>query len=422
MKKILVIGQREFLMAVSEKAFLISLIIYPLLITGINRIRYYTLDEADMTASRVFGVVDRAGILGSGDSESACRSEPGLRYGATTAAMATEAAEKGCRLKFLSYDDLESAISHLRAGKLHLIFAVSTAYPESRIIDVYVRERDGGAEAFAEEASVFQSLLRAGLLRSKIEPGLAEDALKPATLSVSAVARDGAVVAARSRRDRLQATVIPICFAIMLCVWITFSARFMLTATLEERANRVMEVMLSSVKPYELLCRKLIGLGCVALLQVALLMAILNLFRRAPYAEAEISSGVIALCAAFCFFGYLFFAGLMPGAGVIGGGKAAGFLSLTVWAPMILWDVVSNDPNGSAARALSYFPATATIAMVARLNLAPVPLIDIAGSLSLLIIISILSVVGGARIFRAVTLMYGKRVRLSEIARWLREA
>jgi ABC-2 type transport system permease protein len=83
---------------------------------------------------------------------------------------------------------------------------------------------------------------------------------------------------------------------------------------------------------------------------------------------------------------------------------------------------IAAAPNGVLARVLSFFPLTMPVTMIIRLSIGGVPAVDILASVVIGVIAIYFAAVGAARIFRAATLMYGKRPNLPELIRWLRAA
>jgi ABC-2 type transport system permease protein len=133
------------------------------------------------------------------------------------------------------------------------------------------------------------------------------------------------------------------------------------------------------------------------------------------------------LSVVYFLLGYLLFAGLMAGTGVLGNspqesGQLSAFWTLASVIPMFLLAPISESPNSWLARGLSFFPLTAPVTMLLRVSAGEVPMLDVVISIAVLIIGIVAAIMGAAKIFRAAALMYGKRPSLREIMRWLREA
>ena len=229
-------------------------------------------------------------------------------------------------------------------------------------------------------------------------------------------------------------------------------------SVMEEKSNRIVEVMISSVKPFQLMLGKIVGVGAVGLTQVAIwailipgVVLIVNLIFQFEAPPMEVTSGVpppnaedmeatIALAIQemqalnwwmivplFVFYflgGYFLYAALFAAVGSAMGDDMGEGQSLTI--PITIPVVIAfyimvaaiQSPNSSLARWSSLFPLFSPIVMPARLAFKP-PLWEIALSALLLAGTAIFFVWISGRIYRVGILMYGKKVNLRELGRWL---
>ncbi|MBX3053031.1 MAG: ABC transporter permease [Caldilineaceae bacterium] len=227
--------------------------------------------------------------------------------------------------------------------------------------------------------------------------------------------------------------IVPYLLSILLIVTIFVSSGYLLRSVSEEKTNRVIEIVLSSVTAQQLLAGKVIGLGALGLTQVivwvgsafglsggivALLGVAVPLFARPE---------VFLLAVVYYLLGFVVYAVLMGSVGALGADfqesqQLAGVFSMLASVPLMLAGVFFSNPNSGIIRFISWFPLTAPTAMMLRLPMTEVPVIDIVGSIVMLLITIPLIVWLGAKIFRLGLLMYGKRPKLVEIWRLLREA
>jgi len=227
--------------------------------------------------------------------------------------------------------------------------------------------------------------------------------------------------------------VVPYLFSILLIVTIFASSGYLLRSVSEEKTNRVIEIVLSSVTAQQLLAGKVIGLGALGLTQVivwvgssfglsggivALLGVAVPLFARPE---------VFVLAVVYYLLGFVVYAVLMGSVGALGADfhesqQLAGVFSLLASVPLMLAGLFFTNPNSTIIRVISWFPLTAPTAMMLRLPMTEVPLIDIVGSIATLLLTIPLIVWLGAKVFRLGLLMYGKRPKIGEIWRLLREA
>jgi ABC-2 type transport system permease protein len=145
------------------------------------------------------------------------------------------------------------------------------------------------------------------------------------------------------------------------------------------------------------------------------------------FALFQVSVAGLALSLVYYVLGYLLFAGLMAGTGILGNspqesGQLSAFWTLLSMVPMFLLAPISEAPNSWLARGLSWFPLTAPVTMLLRITSGHIPWVDVGISIVVLVVSIYLAVRGAAKMFRAAALMYGKRPGVGEILRWLREA
>jgi ABC-2 type transport system permease protein len=260
-----------------------------------------------------------------------------------------------------------------------------------------------------------------------MDPQTVKRVLAPGQVRQLKVSKEGHEKASGNSFKEVAEFFGPFSMFLLLTMSIFFSSGYLLQGIAEEKQNRVIEVILSSVRPTELLVGKIIGLGAAGLLQVLVYVGFLFFPAITIFALFHLSLLNLLLSVVYFLLGYLLFAGLMAGTGVLGNspqesGQLSAFWTLTSVIPMFLMAPISESPNSWLARGLSFFPLTAPVTMLLRVSAAEVPVIDIVLSIAGLVLGIYLSIKGAAKIFRAAALMYGKRPSIREILRWLREA
>ena len=227
--------------------------------------------------------------------------------------------------------------------------------------------------------------------------------------------------------------VVPYMLSILLIVTIFVSSGYLLRSVSEEKTSRVIEIVLSSVTAQQLLAGKVIGLGALGLTQVLVWIGsalglsggIVGLLGVAVplFARPE----VFVLAVVYYLLGFIVYAVMMGAVGALGADfhesqQLAGVFSLLASVPLMLAGVFFTNPNSTLIRVISWFPLTAPTAMMLRLPMSEVPVIDIVGSIATILVTIPLIVWLGAKVFRLGLLMYGKRPKVMEIFRLLREA
>jgi ABC-2 type transport system permease protein len=208
-------------------------------------------------------------------------------------------------------------------------------------------------------------------------------------------------------------------------------------SVIEEKTTRTMEVLISSVRPFELLAGKILGVAAVAFTQFSIwmtttallfsygILASWGMTKNSPLAGVHVPVSLVLYAGVFFIGGYFMYASMFAAIGsACSNEQDAQQLQWLAMAPlvfcMIIYGVILNDPTSRTAVILSEIPFFAPVLMVLRISLQTPPAWQIALSLTLLILTTIAVMYASAKIYRIGVLMYGKRPSLVELVRWLR--
>lgn len=232
----------------------------------------------------------------------------------------------------------------------------------------------------------------------------------------------------------------------MLYMFILLYGQMVMTSIIEEKNNRVLEIVVSSVKPTYLMLGKIVGIGLVAITQILIWVAIIMVFTTwgMPSLIASIASDgdlgmmlllarlgdcsyILTLCIYLLLFligGYLFYSSIYAAIGsAVDNIQDASQLQTVAILPIIVGMVLSpaviNDPMSSFATWVSIIPFTSPLTMMARIPFG-IPVWQILLSLVLLYATFILMVWFAAKIYRVGIFMYGKKPTVAELIRWAR--
>lgn len=226
----------------------------------------------------------------------------------------------------------------------------------------------------------------------------------------------------------------PVGFVYLLWVAIFSISQMLLTNTIEEKSNRIIEVLLSSVTPAEFVLGKLAGIAAVGLTMVgAWLGSLLAVIAWKTTGQSEVASQFITLLhgsnlllafVVYFFFGYLLYAGIILAIGsVCNTLKEAqnymGVITMLMMVPLLTMMFIPKDPNGTVATALSWIPIYTPFIMMNRAAANP-PMFDLVGTMILLIVSTAFVLWAAVKIFRIGILRTGQPPRIVEIFRWLR--
>ncbi|NOT34479.1 MAG: ABC transporter permease [Candidatus Eisenbacteria bacterium] len=429
-KRVKTVARREFLTTIKRRAFLFMLIatpaFYALIMMGSSGVAISESRKA-IREFKALGVVDSSGRLAGSERsiKSALSPEdlPASRSGTRSAPAPVMPSDTEVRF-YATQAEGEAA---LRSKDISQLMVVPSDYLEN-----------GGLRRYATSNSPFTTSvgrsvgrwLSASLIRGQVDSTLAARAARPMEREqYLTLDRDGRFVIEDERRELLN-VFMPMAFAMLLGMCVIIGGQYLLQGVSEEKESRILESLLCSVSPDELIVGKLLGLGSVGLMVVTIWASAGLAFAAPMLAAAKFSLPPWLLGVAIAYFiaGYLFFGSLMIGIGAITNNMREAqqfsvWISFANFAPMIvLWAILSR-PDGPLAMTLSMLPPTAATTMMMRLTApgASVPWWQIAISLTLLASSAWLALRMSSRLFRVGMLLYGKTPTLPEIMRWVRQ-
>jgi len=325
---------------------------------------------------------------------------------------------------FVKYSDRESAKNALFSDEITHFFVVPVDYLSTGQINIYSTKKITLSDTGKVEKQI-KSFLLENLLSEESEE-LVERVKQPMQSEYFTLGGD------KEEKEGIGAFLFPIGFAMLFVLSIFTSSGYLLQGIVEEKENRVIEILLSSVSHKELLSGKIIGLGAVGLAQLLVwLTGALLIFSSAPVVvmgligNLHIPILVGVLAPIYFILGYLVFASIMAGVGAVSttsreGQQLAGVFSMSGVIPFFFLQFIIMSPNALFARVLSYFPLTSPLTMILRLSITEVPVYDITISLIILIATTLGVIELSSRVFRAGLLMYGKKPTIKEVIKYVR--
>lgn len=335
------------------------------------------------------------------------------------------------------------------------VVITGTLQPDITVIR-YPDEAQARADTASERIDGY-IVIPADYLTSGALRGVAEDSLPNSSqnafekfLSRTLVANDGSVAAARLERPiteirsrtlaspreatRGQGVVLfmaPYLFGIFFFIGIFSSSSYLMTALVEEKENRVMEILATSIKPWALMAGKILGLGLLGLLQITVwLLVVVGAFllarsQIAAIASLSVPTGVLVVAVLMFIPSYLLVAASLSTVGaavsaVQEGQQLSGVVSILMIAPVWFLPAIIRAPNGLLATATSIFPFTAPIVMMQRVALTDVPAWQIGLSFAVVSLSAIGMMWVAGKVMRFGMLRYGKRLSLRDIGQALR--
>ncbi len=214
-------------------------------------------------------------------------------------------------------------------------------------------------------------------------------------------------------------------FIMLLLIMIIFAGGMFVRSMVEEKSNRIMEILLSSCKINTLLAGKIIGLSFLGLFQL-LIWVIFGYFMQSNDLVSLEAGSTLYLQLAYFILGYMIYTSIFVGLGSIVNSEhdaqqITGNLSLIMIIPIIISTQVIQSPNSLLANLLTFFPLTTAPVMILRLNIYTPPIWEIAASLLILLLSIYLLIFISSKIFKIGILYYGKRPSLKELLSWIKD-
>ncbi len=327
---------------------------------------------------------------------------------------------------FQQYPDQTAGEAALRAEQISTLFILPEDYAATGTVTRTTRSASlfGGSDV-----EDFSALLSANAMQSA-DIALAERLQRPFAIRRT-VALSENVRVAGSLNYNFSGALVPILFAMAIYISIFMGASLLMQGVLEEKENRTLEVLMTSISPSQLLAGKIIGLGIVALVQLLIWAAIGgivlgqggSLLSSLP--EIALPWTVWGLMLVFFGLGYLFYASLMAGIGAISPSlrelsQLTIIISVPAIIPILFIPSLLNKPNGPLAITLSIIPFTAPSTMMMRQVMTVVPVWQTALSVGLMLLAVAVTLNLAARLFRATTLLAGVKFSLRGLLRALR--
>lgn len=310
----------------------------------------------------------------------------------------------------IAYADEESADQALKDGKISAYYVLAEDFPASGRSELtYMEEPKSGPQ------SQFRAFIVANLLA-----GQPEAVTNRVTQGTMLIIRSADGKRQMSQEDWFNA-LLPIFVALAFFIAISTSAGYLTQAVVDEKENRTMEIMVTSISPNQLMAGKVIGIIGVGVTQLLAWFGFLATgiivgsiwlpFLR--HISLPLDTVVILLLVLPpCF---VMLSGLMAAAGATvtearEGQQVANLLAMPIWIPYFFFAMFINNPNSPIAVALTLFPLTAPMTIILRLGFTVIPFWQLAISVILLVLSAIGSLWLAGRAFRMGMLMYGQKL------------
>ena len=418
MKNIILIAKREFFTQVKKKSFIILTLLTPLLIIVFGGVvsLMFQANETQMQIS----VIDKNGLF-----KDRLKSDQNIRY-----VFSSEETEKSL-IKALETTEEMNSVMIIPKKDIHEL---------ENSIEV-LTNKNLSNEARKNIAGNISEIIKAEKINALgISTAQIEDLNKGVNLHVVNILEKE-----KKQDSFLVGVKSGLSIFLMYCVF-TFIMMYgirVMRSVLEEKNNRVVEILISSVKPFELMMGKILGVTGVALVQfgvwvVMIFASVMTLgssnvgmvsgvaqVQMVLSALSQINYGLILFVFVIYFLlGYLFYSAMYAAIGsAVDNETETQQFTLFAILPMMLGFygsiTIMNNPDGPMSFWLSMIPFTSPIAMLARIPF-DVPVWELVLSIVILLVSTLGMVFIASKIYRVGILMYGNKVTLKELWKWMK--
>jgi ABC-2 type transport system permease protein len=435
MSKILSVIKREYIQMVRTKGFIIgtvlgpvfmvALIVVPIIVSSVSVEKQETIGVVDLT-NEIFMELDK-----KLDHKDYRLKEGFRRYvlekiepSAGTEELRLELRERVLKKELSAYIYIPEDVLEIGVRES----AVRDPEPEEKKVE-YVSDHTTDFEKLrALTRALNNVVIEKRLKREGLDPQKVAQYIKRVGLQPIKITKKG------EEKDSGGTFMISYILALIIYMAILIYGQVIMRGVIEEKSSRVVEVVLSSLKPFQLMMGKILGIGAVGLTQ----FSIWTLFgigasvygtsfipAGANFAMPSIPAHVFVYFVIFFILGYFLFGTLYAAIGsLVNSEKEAQQLVMPVTMfliiPIMLMIFIIRAPNSSLAVFLSFIPFFSPILMFLRITVLIPPFGQIGASIVILILTILLMIWLTAKIYRIGILMYGKRPKLTEIVRWIR--
>jgi ABC-2 type transport system permease protein len=408
MSKTLLVLKNEFLSVIQRKSFLITLFLLPVIgvvsMFVISAIEKSTGQDAGSILNNFFLSTVQADFEGFVD-------ESGL----------VKAIPKGYENRLMRFTSETDARQALEQKVITAYYVISQDYLSTGNV-IYVRP-DFNPLGSTTQSLPIDALMAYALTDDNLD--LAYRLQNPLNIQQQSLSTE----VQRDVENPLT-FIIPYVITFLFYISILTSSSLVLSSITDEKQNRVLEILMTSITPRQMLTGKIIALGLAGLIQTTVwlgsgLLMLRYSGRNFALADAfQLPASLLIWGAVYFLLGYAIYASLMAAIGALvpnlrEASQATTLVILPLIVPLIFITSLIQTPNSGITIFLSLFPLTSPIAMMTRLSAVQVPFWQLAASLVLLMVTAVILIRATASMFRAQALLSGREFSVKILFRTL---
>jgi ABC-2 type transport system permease protein len=228
-----------------------------------------------------------------------------------------------------------------------------------------------------------------------------------------------------SKADFLTLFFSSFIFIMLLMMMVLSTGGMLVRSLLEEKSNRLIEILVSSCSKKELLAGKVLALSGLGFTQILIWCLLGLITAQTSLVPLEVFDNILPMLG-FFVLGYVFYVSIFVGIGSIvstdqEAQQMTSYISIILILPTIFSISAIQNPGSSMIKILSYIPFTSASIMMLRLKIETIPPFEIASIVLIMLVTIYLTISFSSKLFKIGILSYGKRPALKELIRWIRE-
>ena len=410
--KFLTIAKWEFLEKIRSKAFIVSLVLFPVIMVTFGVLpSLLAIKSDDKTIS--IGILDESGKV-MGPLGQKLDERYRLPDGEPNYAVRDLGEFDGAQ----RVQGLANAM--VSAGEIEGYFILPPSILDSGTVE-YRSENVGNIRLIERFTRTLEEVITERRLLAR---GFAPDLIRQLNASVEIrsfkVSKSGAERESGFRETFFGAYI----FIMMLMFTVLTSGQLLIRSMVEEKSNRVIEVLLSSCSPRELMTGKILGLSGLGLFQF-MIWGVIAAAIALRFDASVVVTDNLGLLMVYFLLGYLLYAGVFVAAGAPvtteqEAQQITSYVSLLLVFPTVLAIPAMQNPDSTLIHVLSFIPLMTPAFMLLRIPIQMPEAWEIWSTIGLLVVSIVIVMWVAGKIFRTAILAYGKRLTIPELARLLR--
>lgn len=412
--KFLDVARWEFLEKVKSKAFLISLVLMPIIMVGFGVLPGILASRED-EKTQTIGIIDDTGMI-SGALERRLNEKYTLSDGQPNYLikdLKTIDAGTPEQLKSL-------ANALVSGGDIEGYFTIPSSVYDSGKVE-YRSDNVGNFRIIERFSRTIEEVVVERRLADKgYDPALVRKLTTNIDVRPFKVSREGDEKDSNFLETFFSAYI----FIMMLMFLVLTSGQLLIRSVVEEKSSRVIEVLLSSCSANDLMVGKILGLSGLGLLQI-MIWAVIGAGLSLKFGSNVFATANIPLLMVYFVLGYLMYAAIFVAAGspVTTEQEAqqiTSYVSLTLVFPIVLAVPAMQNPDSMLIKILTFIPLMTPAFMLLRIPIQMPETWEILTTIGILVFSTLFCMWAAGKIFRIAILVYGKRPSMGELLQWLR--